>query len=329
MNDDRPPQSINKEDLETSMALSPQKTDEIMIEQPKNHKQHLYGFSKIIGRLMGKKNSEDSLRDVIEDFIEENTEDNKNDNFSSQEQKLIINILGLHDLRTIDVMMPRADIIAFPIEKPLAELVKVMVEHGLSRVPIFKKTLDDIVGIVHVKDIVDKLLLNKDITIAEILNPEIVFVSPAMRVLDLLREMQIKRMHMVMVVDEYGGIDGLITIEDLVEQIVGEIEDEHDLIDKPQIIKKTNGTIEADGRAELEDFEEIAGYILTQEEREDEDIDTIGGLITQIAGRIPARGEIITHSSGTQFRILEVDPRTIKRLIVSNLPVNPNPPPET
>ena len=307
--------TINK--LKTSTALSTEKLYNNNIDAPKNNKQTLF---KIIGKILGKKSSEDSLRDVIEDLIEENIEESGYDAFSSQEQKLIINILGLHDLRAIDVMMPRADMIAFPIEKPLKELVKVMVDNGLSRVPIFKKTLDDIVGIVHVKDIVGKLLLNKKTPISEVLNPKVTFISPAMRVLDLLREMQIKRIHMVMVVDEYGGIDGLITIEDLVEQIVGEIEDEHDLIGKPKIFKKNDGTIEADAKVELEDFEEIAGSILTEEEREDEDIDTIGGLITQIAGRIPARGEVITHSSGTQFRIIEVDPRTIKRLIIFNLP---------
>ncbi|MGD9637805.1 MAG: hemolysin family protein [Alphaproteobacteria bacterium] len=325
MNDDHP-NTLEKQtiqNLKSSTSLSSGEFNELdkIASIEKNHHNRQKN-SGLIGRILGKKTSEDSLRDAIEDLIEENIEETGYENFSHQEQKLIVNILGLHDLRAIDVMMPRADIIAFPIEKPLKDLVKLMVDNGLSRVPIYKKTLDDIVGIVHVKDILGKLISNKKTPIAEILNPKITFISPAMRVLDLLREMQIKRVHMAMVVDEYGGIDGLITIEDLVEQIVGEIEDEHDAIDKPKIIKKSDGSIEADARSELEDFEEIAGKILTEEEREDEDIDTIGGLITQIAGRIPARGEVITHSSGTQFRIIDVDPRTIKRLAVFNLPNN-------
>ena len=188
--------------------------------------------------------------------------------------------------------------------------------------PVFKKTLDDIVGIAHVKDVVGVSKGQKDKTIADIMNPEVIFISPAMRILDLLRDMQSKKTHMVMVVDEYGGIDGLITIEILVEQIVGEIEDEHDNEVPPDLLWHSNGTLEVDARAQIEDFEKLAGRILTENEKE-EDIDTIGGLVFHIAGRMPVRGEIVKHSSGVRFWIMEADARQIKRLMVSNFHERP------
>ena len=139
-----------------------------------------------------------------------------------------------------------------------------------------------------------------------------------MRVIDLLREMQMGQSQLVFVVDEYGGTDGLVTLEDLVEEIVGEMEDELDSRSRSEFLIKDSGTIEVDARLELEDLEELIGSFLTEEDREDEDIDTIGGLISHIAGRIPAKGEIIKHSSGVKFKAIDTDPRKIKRLLVSD-----------
>mgnify|MGYP005700548579 FL=1 len=147
------------------------------------------------------------------------------------------------------------------------------------------------------------------------------FVAPSMRVLDLLLRMQLERNHMALVVDEFGGIDGLVTIEDLVEQIVGEIEDEHEIADDARMDRRADGSIIADARVLLEDFEEIVGDILQDEEREN--IDTLGGLVFNIVGRVPSRGEIVVHNCGMEFEILEGDPRRLKRLRIRNIPEVP------
>jgi CBS domain containing-hemolysin-like protein len=147
----------------------------------------------------------------------------------------------------------------------------------------------------------------------------VLFVAPSMPVLDLLLEMRLSRVHMALVVDEFGGIDGLITIEDLVEEIVGEIEDEHDVAEGPKLVARPDGSLVADARTPIEEFEERAGQMLTDEERA-EDIDTLGGLVFYILGRVPGRGELIVHDSGVSFEVMEADPRRVKRLRVRNLP---------
>jgi len=143
-------------------------------------------------------------------------------------------------------------------------------------------------------------------------------------VLDLLLQMRLSRHHLALVVDEFGGIDGLITIEDLVEQIVGEIEDEHDIDEGPKLVPRPDGTLQADARAKIEEFEELVGPVLTAEERE-VDIDTLGGLVVRLAGRVPSRGELITHSSGIAFEVMDADPRRVRRLRVRNLPARSEP----
>ncbi len=143
-------------------------------------------------------------------------------------------------------------------------------------------------------------------------------MAPSIRVLDLLLEMRLKRTHMALVVDEYGGIDGLVTIEDLVEQITGEIEDEHDTDAEPDFVERADGVVEADARVPLVDFEARVGPLFSDEEREEND--TLGGLVSFMAGRVPARGELISHASGIEFEVVDADPRRIKRLRVRNLP---------
>jgi magnesium and cobalt transporter len=143
------------------------------------------------------------------------------------------------------------------------------------------------------------------------------FVSPTMRILDLLLQMRLARVHMALVVDEFGGVDGLVTIEDVVEEIVGDIQDEHD-VDDIDIIERPDGSLIADARTEIEDFEERVGPVLTEEERDD--IDTLGGLIFNLAGRVPSRGEVVRHSSGIEFEVIDADPRRVKRLRLRHLP---------
>ncbi|HWU00928.1 MAG TPA: hemolysin family protein [Terriglobales bacterium] len=256
---------------------------------------------------------ESALRDAIEELIEE-SEGESEDVRATTESSLLLNILKLGDRTAYDVMVPRADIKAAPDDIGIKELLAMMREHGHSRLPIYHETLDDITGIVHIKDLLPFVVDGATFDLKKIMR-EALFIAPSIRVLDLLLQMRLSRAHMALVVDEYGGIDGLITIEDLIEQIIGEIEDEHDKVRGPLLIRRSDGTIFADARAPIEDFEEMVGPILTDEERE-ADIDTLGGLVMSLTDRVPARGELVSHPSGFAFEVLDADPRRIKRLRV-------------
>ncbi|WP_425450330.1 hemolysin family protein [Virgifigura deserti] len=264
------------------------------------------------------RNGEDSLRHAIEELIEEREAESDELPIGRDETSLLLNILKLRDLTAYDVMVPRADIIAVPIDIELTDLVRMMSTHGHSRIPVYRETLDDVVGMVHIKDVLACSTGDRKFNLASIAR-QVLFVAPSMRALDLLLQMRLSRIHMALVVDEFGGIDGLITIEDVVEEIVGEIEDEHDIDEGPKLIDRPDGTLIADARATIDEFEERVGPILSDEERE-EDIDTLGGLVFSLTGRIPSRGELITHPSGVAFEVLDADPRRIKRLRVRNLP---------
>ncbi len=264
--------------------------------------------------------SEPTVREAIAELIEEGGEPGAP--MDAHERLLLTNILRLRDVTAADVMMPRADIVAAAIDTPIAELVQRIVAEGVSRMPVYRETLDDAVGLVHIKDAVRHLAGGPEASLSRILRP-ILFVAPSMRVLDLLLEMRVKRTHMALVIDEYGGVDGLVTIEDLVEQIVGEIDDEHDIEEDPELAWRADTVLEADARVSIEDFEHAVGPMLTPEERDD--ADTLGGLVFALAGHIPARGEIVPHSSGIEFQIVDADPRRIKRLRVRNLPPGSRP----
>lgn len=256
---------------------------------------------------------ESALRDAIEELIEESEGDSE-DLRTTTESSLLLNILKLGDRTAYDVMVPRADIKAAPDDISLNDLLAMMREHGHSRLPIYHDNLDDIIGIVHIKDLMPFVVDGAPFHLKKIMR-EALFIAPSIRVLDLLLQMRLSRAHMALVVDEYGGIDGLVTIEDLIEQIIGEIEDEHDKVRGPMLIRRADGTIFADARAPIEEFEEMVGPILTDEERE-QDINTLGGLVMSLTDRVPSRGELVTHPSGFAFEVLDADPRRIKRLRV-------------
>ena len=171
---------------------------------------------------------------------------------------------------------------------------------------------------VHIKDVLACWTREQKVTLNEIVR-SVLFVAPSMPILELLLQMRVSRVHLALVVDEFGGIDGMVTIEDLVEEIVGEIEDEHDDDDTPRIMQHGDGTLVADARVPIKDFEDRVGEILTEQERE-EDIDTLGGLVFFLAGRVPVRGEVVRHGSGVEFEVLDADPRRIRRLRVCQLP---------
>jgi magnesium and cobalt transporter len=267
----------------------------------------LRGWMRALRRSKGSETVREALEGLIEDRDESGIP------IDDHERKLLGNILHLRDVSADDVMVPRADIIAVDSAISRDELIDLFTKCGHSRLPVYRGTLDDVVGMVHIKDVLAAGRVDKAFQLSRIVR-RVLFVSPSMRVLDLMLEMRLKRTHMALVVDEYGGIDGLLTIEDVVEQIVGQIEDEHDRAVEPDMVVRADGVIEADARTSIEEFEEAVGPVLTEEERED--VETLGGLVFFIAGRVPSRGELILHASGLEFEVVDADPRRIKRLRV-------------
>jgi magnesium and cobalt transporter len=226
---------------------------------------------------------------------------------------------GLHALRRMrvdDVAIPKAEIVAVPLDIGKDELVEVFREHGFSRVPVYKGTLDHPQGLVHLKDLALQhgFGATARFGLKRLLRP-ILYAPPSMPTGVLLQKMQKERVHMALVIDEYGGVDGLVTIEDLIETVIGEIEDEHDEDEGALWKEEKPGVILAQSTAPLEEIEAVLGTALRTEE-EDEEIDTLGGLVFLRAGRVPARGEVVEHESGVQFEIVDADPRRIKRLRV-------------
>ncbi|WP_460449919.1 hemolysin family protein [Alsobacter sp. SYSU BS001988] len=283
-----------------------------------------------------------SVRDDLEEALAESGAE-----FSPQERAMLKNVLGLRTHRVDDVMVPRADIVAVAIETTLGDLLRVFRTAGHSRLPVYAETLDDPRGMVHIRDFIDYMAMRAEtarppgrrrslpagapdlgkvdlaipLSAAKILRP-VLFVPPSMPAMDLLVKMQASRTHMALVIDEYGGTDGLVSIEDLVEIIVGDIEDEHDLEDAPMITRAPDGAYLADARTSLEEASAELGADLVHGELA-EDVDTLGGLIAALVGRVPVRGEVIQHPSGVEFEILDADPRRIKRLRIHANPLEP------
>jgi CBS domain containing-hemolysin-like protein len=256
-----------------------------------------------------------SLREELEELIEEHKEEQPID---PHERTLLTNILKLHALNAADIMVPRVDIIAIEVDTPFHEAVKQIVEQGHSRMPLFRATLDDVLGMVHIKDLLPYAADGRSIPLAKIVR-KVLFAAPSMPVLDLLLQMRLSRVHMALVVDEFGGIDGLVTIEDVIEEIVGEIEDEHDDADQPKLIERPDRSIIADARTRIAALQErVAAPLLSPEQ--EEGIETLGGLVGALAGRVPNRGEVFKHPSGLEFEVLDADPRRIKRVRVRGLP---------
>lgn len=238
---------------------------------------------------------------------------------TASERALFSNIRMMRDQRVEDIMIPRADIVAIAEDASLEDLAEGFRAGGHSRLPVFRDTLDDPIGFVHVKDVaLARGLGAKDappFEIAEYIRQSLV-VPPSMPTSRLMQRMQQSRIHMALVVDEYGGVDGLVTIEDLVEQIVGDIEDEHDEAEAEAWRTERDGVFVANARAELAAFETEAGVDLLPDDL-DEDVDTLGGLVYMLSNRIPERGEVISHPDGHEFEVIDADPRRIKRLRIT------------
>ncbi len=269
--------------------------------------------------LARRRDGETQLREILEEMIDERGEETVR--ADPKERAMLLNMLNFGELRVGGVMVPRADIVAVEQSTPLAGVVKAMSAAGHSRLPVFRETLDDIIGMVHVRDLLPFWGTNEPFALSGIVR-RFLFVPPSMRVRDLLLQMRVTRIHMAVVVDEFGGSDGLVTIEDLVEEIVGDIQDEHDLEELPMLVEKPGGVIEADARVTLEQFAAQVGDMVLPQEHE-EHAETLGGLVFTLAGRVPARGELITHPAGLQFEVIDADPRRIKRLRIHRVPSAP------
>jgi len=275
---------------------------------------------RLLQKFARRREPQEVIREAIEELIDEPSSEGSG--ISADERLLLHNILTLRDLTVADVMVPRVDIVAVPATMPLAELVAVMGKEAHSRLPVYAGSLDDAIGMVHIKDLLPYWNSGKRFNLSDIVR-RMLFVAPTMKVLEMLLEMRRTRIHMALVVDEFGGIDGLLTIEDLVEEIVGEIDDEHDIAETATIKVLRDGTVEALARTSIEDFEQRFGNVFVEDERDN--IDTLGGLVFSLAGRIPERGELIRHPSGIEFEVVDVDPRRIRRLRIRHLPPPPSP----
>ncbi len=231
---------------------------------------------------------------------------------------LVEQAAAFQSMRVGDVMTPRVDIVAVELSTPFAEVVERFAEAEHSRMPIYRETLDDPVGVIHVKDIF-KVLAGRgkrpgpaDLILQK-LRRDALYVPGSMRAADLLLRMQAERIHMALVIDEFGGTDGLVTMEDLVEAVVGDIDDEHDEAAVASVTPRPGGVFEVDARAPLEQLEAAIGVDLAPGEL-DEEIDTVGGLVSALAGRVPQRGEVIAHPAGYEIQVLDSDARRVKRV---------------
>lgn len=267
-----------------------------------------------------KPSAEDTLSEAIRDTVEDD------DSLDFARKDMILKAAGFDKLRVADVMRPRADIVSIEMSATLAEATRLFSESQHSRLPIYRENLDDPQGFVHVRDVMavmapgddGELRAKPSDRILTRVRRDMLYVPPSMKLSSLLLKMQSTRIHLALVVDEYGGTDGLVSMEDIVEQIVGEIDDEHD-IDSPLIQERPGGAFEADGRADIEKLASRLKTDLSLPDHEDE-FDTAGGLAVALAGRVPQRGEILRHPAGLDIEVIDADPRRVKRLRLKPAP---------
>jgi len=256
--------------------------------------------------------SNQNVRESIKDVIDDRSNAKNGFDLSSKEKSILTNILSINQLKVSDVMIPRASIISVSHQSNYDELIKIIENESHSRMPVFRKDLDDVLGMVHIKDIIKYAGEKKTkFNIVDVVK-EVLFVPPTMPVLNLLLKMQATKLHMALVIDEHGGTDGLITIEDVVEEIVGEIEDEHDKDDNFSFKSIDSKIFEAKADMTLEDFNKQSNLNLHKE-----DVDTLGGYVFSIINRVPNKGEIIKSDELFIFEVLDADPRKIKKLKIS------------
>ncbi len=285
-----------------------------MSDPSSSSEQPLRPLWRALKSLLLGRNGDATLRESIEEALEEHENDaDDGDDLSPVERTMLRNMLHFGENTADDVCVPRADIVGFDVSGSFQQLVAAFHEAGHSRIPVYRDKLDQVIGMVHVKDVYAQLAEHgrgADVSVESLLRP-VLFVPQSMRVLDLLARMRGQRTHMAVVVDEFGGTDGLVTIEDLVEEIVGEIEDEHDEEEAGLIVALSEGLYEADARADIGELETVIGARLTDD---DDDIDTVGGVVFMLAGRVPAVGEIVPHPGGWRFEVIDGDARKVGRV---------------
>jgi CBS domain containing-hemolysin-like protein len=261
-------------------------------------------------------------------LIAEALRTDKGQSLSNEERAMLQKVLSFRDLRAEDVMVPRSDIVAVDKETTIAALLGVFAEANHSRLPVYHDTLDRPVGMVHVKDVMGWLVaqgrpegadapalggIDLTRTLADIgIMRELIYVPPSMTAIDLLFGMKNRHIHLALIIDEHGGTDGLVSIEDLLEEVVGEIEDEHDSDDEPLLLKADGGALIADARVEIVDIERKLGIHFGLDD--DDEVDTLGGLVFTLLGRVPAIGEVLHHPAGVDFEVLDADRRRVKKL---------------
>jgi CBS domain containing-hemolysin-like protein len=275
----------------------------------------LQGMVGALRTLVGGKAEAETMRESLEGILADKSAPDTA--LDPSERRMLFNILAFGALRVDSVMVPRADIMAVEEQTSLDELVATFHEAQHSRLPVYRQTLDHPLGMVHIKDLISLAApptsdVKRPSSIKDIVR-EVLFVPGSMLATDLLVKMQATRIHLALVIDEYGGTDGLVSIEDLVEQIVGDIEDEHDTDEAATLIQRKDGGYDASARAPLEDVEEALGLKLANPEEASE-IDTLAGLVFQLVGRVPQRGEVIRHPAGVEFEVVEADPRRLRKL---------------
>ena len=271
---------------------------------------------ELFKKFVFKKNTDNNnLKQSIETVLDNDLKGTEG--ISKHERLMLLNILKIDGIRSSDIMIPRADIGAVELNDSFEKVLEVFIKEAHSRVPIYEKNLDNIIGMIHIKDLVNyQNQKTTETNFLQNLKREILEIPPSMPVLDLLLKMQLTRLHMGIVIDEYGCTDGLVTIEDVIEEITGEIEDEHDEKNLPMLIKSSLNTFEASARIEIDELQKVTNVEFLNS-YDNDDVDTLGGLIFSITGRVPQRGEIIKHTSGTTFEIKDADPMKIKSVKVT------------
>lgn len=268
--------------------------------------------SRFIARWRSPSETE-ALREAVEELMDEVA---ASDGPPAVEREFLSNLVSLRDKDVGDCMVPRAQIVSVDADCDMQTLITIINSNAHSRIPAYRETLDNVVGMVHIKDVLYCVTSGQGSQIRDLLRP-VLFVAPSMPAAKLLLQMRQTRRHMAMVVDEYGGIDGLVTIEDLVEEIVGEIEDEHDVPSTPMVIARSDGSLLVDASLKIEAFEDRVGTLLTREERET--IDTLGGFVFHLAGHVPQIGETVAGPDGISFDVLETNQNRITRVRVRGL----------
>ncbi len=273
-------------------------------------------LTRWVRHMFGGKSAEASLKEALEEVMEEHREES-GETLSSDERDMLRNMLLMGELTVSDVMIPRTEIVAVDHDITLTELKAVLQEQRHTRMPVYKGTLDRLLGFIHLKDLVPALAGDEAFDIDKVMR-DILFVAPSMKVVDLLVQMRVSGDHMAIVVDEYGGTDGLVTLEDLFEEIVGEIQDEHDEEVLEQELRRISlFCFEADARMRIDVLEKELDTPLRAEDEDEGDYDTLGGLIFMRLGRVPARGEILQIDGVARLEIMDADPRRIRKVKIT------------